>query len=206
MKFAISGIIVAVAAGTSLAGVIQVPNPFGGTLTEGHEAGWEPPGVPFVKQYKIFGDGSTVDSNSGQDALHRTGGWFFNGFIGARSGSWFQGDTGGGGYTFNFAQPLLNFGGYFGTNCGTPGGKVEVYGAGGGFLGGFDLNCPQAEWAWNGWEATGGDYITKVKIIPIQGQFNGFQMNDDLVANVVPAPGAGAVLGLVIAGARRRRR
>jgi hypothetical protein len=154
--------------------------------------------------FAMFGDGSSIVSNTNATALLVTPGWSFFSTLNAYEGSQLLGDTGGGGYTFNFATPLSAFGAFFGTNSDAPGATADIYSPSGALLGSFSVQAPMGQWAWDGWAATGGDTIGSVKITP-SNNFGGFVLTDGATGNPVPAPGAFALL-LGGAGVAMRRR
>jgi hypothetical protein len=173
---------------------------FSGSLNEG----WNSySGIQ--SSFAMFGDGSSIVSNTNSNALLVTSGWSFFFTLNAYEGTQLLGDAGGGGYTFNFATPLSAFGAFFGTNSDVAGATADVYSPAGALLGSFSVQSPVGQWAWDGWAATGGDTIGSVKITPTN-TYGGFILTDGATGNPVPAPGAFALLlgGAGIAMRRRR--
>ncbi|HLO41903.1 MAG TPA: hypothetical protein VK176_12835 [Phycisphaerales bacterium] len=185
---------------TAASAGVAPTGPFTGSLFEG----WNDKGG-VAASFSMFGDGSSITSNGGGAALLATPSWSFFTLISAYEGGVMMGDTGGGGYTFNFASPLSAFGAYFGTNSNLAGGTAEIYNPAGALLGSFPVQAPEGDWAWDGWATTGGDSIGSVKIIPANA-FGGFVMNDAATGNPIPAPGAIALaMGGACLALRRRR-
>jgi len=174
---------------------------FVGAMSDSYET---QPRHTFLPSYDILGDGSTVDQVGAGQGLHITTGWGFFSTIFPHSGEVFMGGAGVN-YEFNFASPVVQFGGWFGTNADAPDAMATFYDAGGVQIGDpLVVSAPLGEWAWNGWEYAGG--LSRIVVIA-NNQYNGFIMSDDIQANPVPEPGSivAVALGLGLLAARRRR-
>jgi hypothetical protein len=110
--------------------------------------------------------------------------------------------------TITFPVPVTDFGGYWGVGAidGAPSDPAplnfDFYDVNGALLGSDVLmySAPNADGAlmWAGWNSS-----TPIGSVVYSGDY---AVNDGLQANLVPAPGAAALLGLgALAGARRRR-
>jgi hypothetical protein len=156
-----------------------VNTPFTGTQSEGFEA--MPFGM-FVNCLSPRPFNNTADlCTPGQSGAHVTSGWGFMCTIFAHSGNKFYGSAGG--ITeITFDNPVQKFGGYFGTNNGTPDGVINFFDSSNNQIGSANANVPaDCNWYWNGWEtASGNSDIKRIQLI--SNAFGGaFLDMDDLV-------------------------
>jgi hypothetical protein len=156
------------------AGITPI-GPFTGNAQEGFET--QTPGQ-FVSQLTCFGGLATCNQIGGSQGLHITSGWGYYVSIGPHGGTYFMGGTSQVTASWEFNPPVARFGGYFGTNYQVPGATATIYGAGGANLGTYPIQSPQGSYAWDGWEANGGDVITRVDITNAAN--SGHIMHDDL--------------------------
>lgn len=186
---------------TPIVGMAQVTSigQFSGSATEGYET----QAANFYTSFSILGGLGTANQLGGSgQGLNVTTGWSFFFFVGPHSGNQMMGGAACN-YSFNFATPAQQFGGFFATNADIAGGVAVFYDSTGTQIGGPEvLSAPQGQWQWNGWEYAGG--ISRVDIIG-NNQFGGFIMSDDLQYNPVPEPATLVVVGLGLAAVTRRR-
>lgn len=174
--------------------------PFGGSLSEGFEGRgytWQTGSIP------VFSGMATMHEKS-SSTLILTGSWSFRTVVRPEEGSVLMGSPSAW-VEYEFMTPLTAFGGFFATNSGAAGGRVEFYSAGT-LLSTQALNAPASgAWAWNGWASSLA--FDAVRVIGSYGG-GGFVMQDDLRVTVVPSPGVMMVLGGpgVLFLARRRSR
>jgi hypothetical protein len=175
----------AVAAGAAGSATAQITpiGPFSGSAHEDFTViGQWPPQGPCIFCPSIpgaFGGICTLESVDGSASIHVTGGWGFQCSIGPHATPRISAATGGGGYDYHFdaASGAGKFGGYFGTNCGTPDGTIQFFDANNVMIGQDHLNVPaDCSWTWQGWQ-----FSTPVFRVRVIGNFSGggyIQMDD----------------------------
>jgi hypothetical protein len=178
---------VLVVSSIAAAQITAIPQ-FAGVDSEGFET--QPPqGFSSCVQGRVFnnkGDLCVPANPNGQISS----GWGFACMMLARTGSYFYGSAGG--YAeYTFDSPAQRFGGWFGTNTGTPDAVARFYDVNGALLATKVVTIPaNCGWTWNGWDAGGGPAIKRVQI---EGNnpagAGGFAMMDDM--QLSPFVGAG---------------
>lgn len=183
----------------ALAGVTAT-GPFNGQAYETFEGVASPGGYP--GPLAIFGGAATLD-----DSLSHTVVIAFNWFGPSGEVLPYAGNLMGGipagTAIFNFANPIMAFGGYMNT-VGLVGGGTAVFrDADGSIIDTVAFDGSPVTWTWAGW--TSDVAFSTVELTGANGPGFGFQF-DNLTYSAVPAPGAVALLGLGALGATRRRR
>jgi hypothetical protein len=121
----------------------------------------------------------------GASGAYISSGWGFICSIAPHGGVKFAGNINAPEYTFD--TPVSRFGGYFGTNCGSPDATLTFYDGAGNVLGvetaSFAADCA---WHWNGWSAP-SPAIRRVAIQGLNPFGGGFVMMDDMQADFGPA-------------------
>jgi len=135
--------------------------PFTGTDSEDFET--KPFGANPCVPTRIFNNKADLCDPGG--CLIITSSWGFMCSIPAKSGNHFAGACGSRS-VYTFDTGVSRFGGYFGTNCGTPDATISFYDGSGNLLGTQVAVIPaDCNWYWNGWQATAGPVIRKIEVV-----------------------------------------
>ncbi|GAB5494969.1 MAG: hypothetical protein Phyf2KO_00490 [Phycisphaerales bacterium] len=103
---------------------------------------------------------------------------------------------------FEFATPIAEFGGYFGTADNLSGGSITFYDENDAVISSEAFELPLNDWGWHGWSST-----TPISRISIAGNVNPGTpiVFDDLRLTYVPAPASAVLLGIAGCASARRR-
>jgi hypothetical protein len=169
MRFA--SFALALAATSALASAQTPIGPFSGQYQEGFEG----PQVVFTPCMPagVFGGTAQLCTINMTGGCLTATGWIFQCLINAHGGSWFFGSATEA-VEYTFTNPATRFGGYFGTNSGSPDAAIDFYDAGNNLIGSstavFSGNCA---WAWSGWQipGNGASRIVVTGLNPFGGAF-----------------------------------
>jgi hypothetical protein len=174
MKCALLVLAVLVSSSIASAQLTSIP-PFTGTQSESFE-GITAVNTPCIPS-RIFNNTGDL-CTPGSNGCIVSGGWGFMCQISAHNGSAFFGSSSTAGEV-TFDQPVARFGGWFGTNSGTPDATFTFYDALGNViasqLGSVPADCA---WHWLGWDVGAGTPIKRVLCSSVFG--GGFLDMDDL--------------------------
>jgi hypothetical protein len=135
MRFSLFAAAVVATAASTFA---QTPiGPFTGDQQENFDTGAQVIFTPCMPAGVFNGTAQMCTPNA--SGCHTTSGWGFMCTIFARSSPRLFGSAGGW-VEFTFTQPAFKFGGYFGTNCGTPDATIEFYDVGNNLIGSVVAN------------------------------------------------------------------
>ena len=160
--------------------------PFTGQHSEDLES--SPYGSSTCVPGRVFGNTADLCDPVG-NGLIVTSGWSFMCQIGTHGGVKLAGSSGGPA-EFRFDQPATRFGGFFGTNCGSPDATVEFYDINNALITSLTATIPaNCTWSWSGWQVVGGPAIKRVKLIGLNPYGGGFVDMDDVQVDYgIPCP------------------
>ncbi|HVS11849.1 MAG TPA: hypothetical protein VMS76_18430, partial [Planctomycetota bacterium] len=150
--------------------------PFTGSDSETFES--KPYGFHACLPGRVFNNkGDLCDPNG---VINVTSGWSFACQIQPHGGTHFVGSAGQSA-VYTFDNPVSKFGGYFGSNNGTPNAKVAFFDANGQHISSELAVIPaDCNWYWNGWQANAGAVVKRVEIYGLSASGGGFIDMDDM--------------------------
>jgi hypothetical protein len=158
-------------------GVITPVGPFTGEKSEGFDTQVIGDPFPVCVEDRVFNDQADLCSTGG--CAHITPGWAFGCVIGPNNTPRLYGSCDGFSiYTFDV--PVVQFGGYFGSNVvPAPTATASLYDPNDDLIGTVDITiAPNCAWTWNGWSVSGTS-ISRVEVV--SSVFGGaFVMMDDM--------------------------
>jgi len=151
--------------------------PFTGSDTETFET--KPYGANACVPGRVFNNKADLCDPSG--VIIVSSGWSFVCQIAPHAGTHFAGSAGQSA-VYTFDNPVSKFGGYFGSNNGTPDAKVAFFDDNGQHISSELAKIPaDCNWYWNGWQANAGAVIKRVEIYGGSASGGGFIDMDDMV-------------------------
>jgi hypothetical protein len=173
----------AVLAGTASAQIVPI-GPFTGQHSDGIQT--QTPGTfSTCCLGRMFQNTADLCDPTG-NAMNVTGSWGFMCTIFPHGGSLFTASAGGAA-VWTFDTPASRFGGFFGTNSGTPDATISFFDVGGNLITSLNATIPaNCTWTWNGWQVTGGPPIKSIKVAGLNPFGGGFVDMDDFEVDYGP--------------------
>ncbi|HTF88430.1 MAG TPA: hypothetical protein VK843_08475 [Planctomycetota bacterium] len=182
-KFVIASSIAVLSAAASAQ--IVATGPFTGQQQETFET--QTPPVPFNTCIpgRVFNATADLCDPSG-NAAHITSSWGFMCTIFPHSGGKLFGSAGGVA-EYQFDSPATKFGGFFGTNSGSPDATMEFFDSSNNLISTATATIPaNCSWTWNGWQVVGGPAIKRIRVIGLNPFGGGFVNMDDMEVDYGP--------------------
>jgi hypothetical protein len=181
MRFSL---IVAACIATTSAALAQTPT---GPFTGQQQEAFEGPQViftPCMPSGVFAGTAQLCDTCC--SGCHTTTGWSFMCTIFPHGGSYFFGSAGGP-VEYTFPTPATKFGGYFGSNSGSPDAQIDFYDVSNNLIGSQVASIPaDCQWYWNGWTIPGG--AARIRVTGLNPWGGGFVDMDDMEVDYGSAP------------------
>ncbi len=191
-------VVLALASGSALADVTAV-GPFNGDAYETFEGIDLPGGYP--GPLGIFNGAATLDDSLAHTVVIAFSWWGPAGELFPYAGN-LMGGVPAGTAIFQFADPIMRFGGYFNT-VGLVGGGTAVFrDASGAVVDTVAFDAGPIDWTWAGWMSDTA--FTTIELTGNNGPGFGFQF-DNLTYSTIPAPASLVLLGAAASCVRRRR-
>jgi hypothetical protein len=190
--------------GAPASGAVLAVAPFVGDVSDTFD---QYSAVNAVQQLSVFSGAGVIRNLSAGGAIKLEFASQFNGDLVVPISGMMMGQLGIA--DWQFAAPVVRFGGYWENNSGASDATVSFFDAADHLLSSVVASVPfnGQHWVWNGWESE----VPFVRVHVVgNGVINGFIWYENVQLTVLPEPsGAGAALaggGMFFVGRRRRRR
>jgi hypothetical protein len=172
-------------------GTITPIGPFAGEKSEGFDTQVIGDPFPACVEDRVFNDQADLCSTG--ECAHITPGWIFSCTIFPHDTPMLYGSCSGWS-VYTFDEPIVRFGGYFGSNAsGPPPATASFYDADDNLIGTVDVTiAPNCAWTWGGWELSGSP-ATRVEVVGSDTWGGAFVMMDDMEIVFADDGGGGGV-------------
>jgi len=159
--------------------------------------------VMALQTLDVFGGLGTISNLTEDGAIKVEWSSSFGGDLVTPISGMMMGQLGIGQWDFN--TPIIRFGGWWENNSGVDDATVEFYDIDQKLIGvmNADVKVAAQQWQWNGWQS---DVPISSIVVTGNGIINGFLWYENIQIDLVPTPGALAMIGIAGVFVPRRRR